>query len=82
VGIPAESPVAGDDGYVMAYVHDPERSAADLVILSAQDFRGELVPCIHLPVRVPLGLRGNWVPKGCPVGSASPAECLLDASHR
>ncbi|MEV4738941.1 carotenoid oxygenase family protein [Streptomyces sp. NPDC049555] len=62
VFVPAELPVAEDDGYVMAYVHDPEHGAADLVILSAQDFTGEPVACIHLPVRVPLGLHGNWVP--------------------
>ncbi|GGR32132.1 carotenoid oxygenase family protein [Streptomyces roseolus] len=62
VFVAAESPAAEDDGYVMAYVHDPERGAADLVILSAQDFTGEPVARVHLPVRVPLGLHGNWVP--------------------
>ena len=29
------------DGYVMAFVHNPGRGAANLVILAAQDFRGE-----------------------------------------
>ncbi|MFD7628531.1 carotenoid oxygenase family protein [Streptomyces sp. NPDC059851] len=69
VFVPAESPTAEDDGYVMAYVHNPERGAADLVILSAQDFTGEPVARVHLPVRVPLGLHGNWVadaPGGTP----------------
>jgi carotenoid cleavage dioxygenase-like enzyme len=51
-----------DDGYLLTYVHDPERGAADLVILSAQDFTGEPVARVHLPVRVPLGLHGNWLP--------------------
>ncbi|MFD8478628.1 carotenoid oxygenase family protein [Kitasatospora sp. NPDC059673] len=64
VFVPAESPTAEDDGYVMAYAHNPERGAADLVILAAQDFAGEPVARIHLPVRVPLGLHGNWVPDG------------------
>ncbi|MEU3078412.1 carotenoid oxygenase family protein [Streptomyces laurentii] len=64
VFVPAESPAAEDDGYVMAYAHDAERGAADLVILSAQDFTGEPVARIHLPVRIPLGLHGNWVPGG------------------
>ncbi|KIQ65512.1 carotenoid oxygenase [Kitasatospora griseola] len=64
VFVPAESPTAEDDGYLMAYAHDPERGAADLVILAAQDFTGEPVARIHLPVRVPLGLHGNWVPDG------------------
>ncbi|MFB4274314.1 MULTISPECIES: carotenoid oxygenase family protein [unclassified Nonomuraea] len=51
-----------DDGYLLAYVHDATRGAADLVILSAQDFTGEPVARVHLPVRVPLGLHGNWLP--------------------
>jgi len=53
---------AEDDGYVLAYVHDPDRGAADLVILSALDFTGEPVARIHLPVRVPLGFHGSWLP--------------------
>ncbi|MFJ6379264.1 carotenoid oxygenase family protein [Kitasatospora sp. NPDC092039] len=62
VFVAAESPTAEDDGYLMAYVLDPARGATDLVILAAQDFTGEPVARIHLPVRVPLGLHGNWVP--------------------
>ncbi|MEV7236816.1 carotenoid oxygenase family protein [Streptomyces sp. NPDC051020] len=83
MGVPAESPVAEDDGYVMAYVHDPERSAADLVILSAQDFTGELVARIHLPVRAarqlgPYGLpRGFRVRSGVPPGRLHIDEALM-----
>ncbi|MFI6813465.1 carotenoid oxygenase family protein [Nonomuraea sp. NPDC050328] len=51
-----------DDGYLLAYVHNPARGAGDLVILSAQDFTGEPVARVHLPARVPLGLHGNWLP--------------------
>lgn len=51
-----------DDGYLMCYVHDPDRGATDLVILSAADFAGDELARIHLPVRVPLGLHGAWVP--------------------
>jgi hypothetical protein len=51
-----------DDGYVMAFVHNPDRGAADLVILAAQDFRGEPVARVHLPARIPLGFHGNWIP--------------------
>ena len=46
----------------MAFVHNPERGASDLVILSAQDFTGDPVATIHLPARVPLGFHGNWIP--------------------
>lgn len=51
-----------DDGYLLAYVHDPGRGAADLTVLAARDFTGPPVARIHLPVRVPLGLHGSWVP--------------------
>ncbi|MEV5875263.1 carotenoid oxygenase family protein [Streptomyces sp. NPDC052101] len=52
---------AEDDGYAIAYVHDPDRGAADLVILAAQDFTGEPVARVHLPGRVPLGFHGSWI---------------------
>jgi carotenoid cleavage dioxygenase-like enzyme len=56
------APDAGeDDGYVMAFVHDPDRGAADLVILAAQDFTSEPVARVHLPARIPLGFHGSWI---------------------
>jgi carotenoid cleavage dioxygenase-like enzyme len=58
---PASSDGSEDDGYVMAFVHDPGRGAADLVILSAQDFTGEPVARVHLPARIPLGFHGSWI---------------------
>jgi carotenoid cleavage dioxygenase-like enzyme len=62
VFIPASPTAAEDDGYVMAFVHAPDRGAADLVILAAQDFGGEPVARIHLPARIPLGFHGSWLP--------------------
>jgi carotenoid cleavage dioxygenase-like enzyme len=59
---PSGPQAAEDDGYVMAFVHDPDRGATDLVILSAQDFTSEPVARVHLPVRVPLGFHGSWIP--------------------
>ncbi|GLW07002.1 dioxygenase [Microtetraspora sp. NBRC 13810] len=61
-GVFAAAGAGEDDGYLLAYVHDPERGAADLVILSARDFTGEPVARVHLPVRVPLGFHGSWLP--------------------
>jgi carotenoid cleavage dioxygenase len=58
---PAGPAADEDDGYVMAFVHNPERGAADLVILAAQDFTGEPVARVHLPARIPLGFHGNWI---------------------
>jgi carotenoid cleavage dioxygenase-like enzyme len=62
VFVPATQGSAEDDGYVMAYVHNPDRGAADLVILAAQDFAGEPVARVHLPARIPLGFHGSWIP--------------------
>ncbi|MEV3856438.1 carotenoid oxygenase family protein [Streptomyces sp. NPDC050095] len=50
-----------DDGYVLSYVHDPDRGATDLLILSAQDFTGHPLARVQLPGRVPLGFHGSWV---------------------
>jgi carotenoid cleavage dioxygenase-like enzyme len=59
---PAAPGAAEDDGYVMAYIHNPDRGAADLVILAAQDFTAEPIARVHLPARIPLGFHGSWVP--------------------
>jgi len=59
---PSAPAAAEDDGYVMAFVHNPDRGASDLVILAAQDFTGEPVATVHLPARVPLGFHGSWLP--------------------
>jgi carotenoid cleavage dioxygenase-like enzyme len=59
---PASSDAAEDDGYVLAYVHNPDRGATDLVILAAQDFSGAPVASVHLPARIPLGFHGSWIP--------------------
>ena len=61
VFVPAAPDASEDDGYVMGFVHDPDRGAADLVILSAQDFGAEPVARVHLPSRIPLGFHGNWI---------------------
>ncbi len=59
---PSSPDAAEDDGYAMAFVHNPERGASDLVILAAQDFTGEPVATVHLPARIPLGFHGSWIP--------------------
>jgi len=54
--------VAEDNGWIMSYVFDSNRNLSDVVILDAQDFAGEPVATIHLPVRVPFGFHGGWAP--------------------
>lgn len=58
---PSSPDAAEDDGYLMAFVHNPDRGAADLVILAAQDFTAEPVARVHLPARIPLGFHGSWL---------------------
>src|SRR5215470_11736216 len=62
VFVPRSGATGEDDGYVMAYVFDAERNASDVVILSAQDFTGPPLAVVELPVRVPFGFHGDWVP--------------------
>jgi carotenoid cleavage dioxygenase len=62
VFVPREGAKAEDDGWIMSYVYDATTDRSDVVILDAQDFAGEPVATIHLPVRVPFGFHGNWVP--------------------
>ena len=59
---PAAPGTGEDDGYVMAFIHNPDRGAADLVLLAAQDFTAEPIARVHLPIRIPLGFHGSWVP--------------------
>ncbi|HEY8981910.1 MAG TPA: carotenoid oxygenase family protein [Streptomyces sp.] len=61
VFVPRRGAREEDDGYILSYVHDPRRGAADLVILAAQDFGGHPLSRVHLPGRVPLGFHGSWV---------------------
>ena len=53
---------AEDEGWIMSYVYDPKRDLSDVVILDAQDFAGEPIATIRLPVRVPFGFHGGWAP--------------------
>jgi carotenoid cleavage dioxygenase len=62
VFVPASAAAGEDEGYVLSIVFDADRGASDLVVLAAQDFGGDPVATVHLPVRVPYGFHGNWVP--------------------
>ncbi|MBO2458002.1 carotenoid oxygenase family protein [Actinomadura violacea] len=62
VFVPSAPGAAEDDGYLMTLAYDTERGASDLVIISAQDFTGDPVAVVHLPVRVPTGFHGDWLP--------------------
>jgi carotenoid cleavage dioxygenase len=49
-----------DHGVLMGYVYDGGREASDLVLVDAATL--ETVAAVHLPVRVPYGFHGNWIP--------------------
>lgn len=55
------SPDAGEnDGVVMGFVYDQAQNRSDLVLLDGQSLAP--VATVHIPVRVPHGFHGNWVP--------------------
>ncbi len=62
VFVPEDATSEEDDGYVLSLVFDPERGASDLFVIASQDFTGDAVAVVHLPVRVPYGFHGNWIP--------------------
>jgi len=53
---------AEDDGWVMALRHDAQTDTSDLAIFDAQTITDDPVAVVHLPVRVPNGFHGNWIP--------------------
>ncbi|HKY65642.1 MAG TPA: carotenoid oxygenase family protein [Acidimicrobiales bacterium] len=64
VFVPRPDATAEDDGWVLSYVYDATTDRTDVVVLDARDFGGDPVATVHLPVRVPFGFHGSWVPDG------------------
>jgi carotenoid cleavage dioxygenase len=62
VFVPRHDDAAEDDGWLLTLVHDPDVGTSALHILDAADLEGEASAVVHLPVRVPAGFHGNWVP--------------------
>ena len=62
VFVPRVGATDEDDGYVILYVYNAARGASEVVILAAQDFAGAPLAVVELPVRVPFGFHGAWVP--------------------
>ncbi|GHF44022.1 dioxygenase [Streptomyces mashuensis] len=62
VFVPAGPGAAEDDGWVLAFAYDARRGASDLLVLAAADVAAGPVARVHLPVRVPAGFHGNWIP--------------------
>ena len=62
VFIPRQGGQEEDDGYLMTYLFDENRQASELIILDARDPSRAPLAQVMLPVRVPYGFHGNWVP--------------------
>jgi carotenoid cleavage dioxygenase-like enzyme len=60
--VPRAGATEEDDGYVISYVFNAARNASEVVILSAQDFSGAPLAVVELPVCVPVGFHGVWIP--------------------
>lgn len=64
VFVPRHKQAAEDEGWLLSYVHDLDGGPSRVVILDAGDVAGAPQAVIELPVRVPLGFHGNWIPAG------------------
>jgi len=60
VFVPAAS--GEDAGWMVGYVYDAARDRSDFVVLDASNIAAPPVASVQLPVRVPLGFHGNWIP--------------------
>ena len=62
VFVPRQGGVDEDDGYLMTFVYDEGKNTSDFIVLDASDLSRPALATVHLPVRVPYGFHGNWVP--------------------
>ena len=60
VFVPRSVDAPEDDGVLMGFSHDPATDTGNLQVLDATTL--ESVATVPLPVRVPAGFHGNWVP--------------------
>jgi carotenoid cleavage dioxygenase len=63
VFVPASPDAAEDEGWLLAPVYDRATDRSDVVVIDAQDVTGPPVATVHLPVRIPFGFHGSWVPQ-------------------
>ena len=59
--VPRTPDAAEDDGWLLSFVYDRATDRSEL-ILAADDPAAGPVASVQLPVRVPAGFHGNWVP--------------------
>ena len=62
--VPRAGASAEDDGYLLTFVYDAGRRASELVVLDARDSARPPLARVELPLRVPYGFHGSWLPDG------------------
>jgi carotenoid cleavage dioxygenase len=62
VFIPRDGAKTEDDGYVMALRLDTQTQTSDLAVFDAQAITEDPIAVVHVPVRIPNGFHGNWIP--------------------
>ncbi|MFI6297154.1 carotenoid oxygenase family protein [Nonomuraea sp. NPDC050790] len=62
VFVPRSGGTGENDGYLMTFAHDRAAGTGYLAILDAADLSAPPLAEVHVPVRVPAGFHGNWIP--------------------
>lgn len=61
--VAASGATAEDEGYVLSYVYQPSTHTSEMWILDASNLSADPLAKVKLPVRVPIGFHGVWVPE-------------------
>ena len=61
--VPSPAGHEEDDGYLLGFVYDPSTQSSDLWIMDATTLGSGPIARVKLPVRVPFGFHGEWVPR-------------------
>jgi len=59
--VPAQGQSAEDDGYLLVVNYDKTTDLSEVLVLDAQTMT-EVIAKIELPVRIPMGFHGSWLP--------------------
>lgn len=62
VFVPRAGATSEDGGFLLTFAHERATDCSYLLILDAADLTGRPLAEVHLPVRVPGGFHGSWVP--------------------
>ncbi len=60
--IPRDGATAEDDGYLVSFVYDENRCASELLVLDAGELGTQPLARVMLPIRIPYGFHGSWLP--------------------